>query len=75
MNKYRDVLKKTYTIGNSIKVRYGKGIIYVEDSLDLYREIYIFDRRIEDEYGDNSAFESVELLLVHLQEVMLIRNF
>ena len=67
MNKYRDVLKKIYSIGNSLTIRYGKGIIYVEKSDVFYREIYIFDCRIEDEYGDNSAFPSIELLLIHLQ--------
>ena len=43
MEKYRKILERSYFVGESFRIEYRKGVIYIEnlESGDFYREIYI----------------------------------
>ena len=70
MNKYRGILDKSYSIGRFL-VNYKKGgIIYVAKYVGFYREIYIFDNRMEDMHGNSSVFQNMQLLLIELREIL-----
>ena len=60
-------------VGESFRIEYRKGVIYIENikSGDFYREIYLEDVVLADEYDNSLYFQTLELLLVRIREIIL----
>ena len=75
LNRYREILGKTYHAGK-IRIECVRGVIHIDDtSGDFYKEIHISDLSMEDDCGETIRFKSTELLLIQFQEIMSEENF
>ena len=73
MEKYRKILERSYFVSKSFRIEYRKGGIYIENLEfgDFYREIYIEDIALADEYDKSLCFQTLELLLIRIREMLL----